>query len=1180
MLEFQAIDWFDYNSTESKEKMVSDSFKNDDHDDHDDHDDGDDDGEKYINKYKAQIFGRTAKGESVAVTITDFTPFFFVQVPDNWTGTHLKLLVNGLKEKMSKAKELAETLQTDMCKIVQRRIFHGFTNKKMFKFVRLVWTNSSAIKYASKIFSRDAQRFEGLSSYKYQVYEIIDPVLQLMQIRGIKPCGWIQIGENKYSKNKNLSTTADISVTCKYTDLVPIYESSISGIVRMSYDIECICQCKDEGFPNFAQAKDEIIQIGMVFRRYPETKSYLRAILTQKKCAPMGDKSVVVIECENERDLLFKFRDLVNKENPDIMYGYNTSGFDDNYIYKRTELLKIDKEFMKMSRNRFIDSIFQEKKLSSSGLGQNIYKMIVSTGRVTIDVMKVVQRDHKLSSYKLDEVAEHFLDENKNDLDHIKLFQNYIEGRPEQIREICEYCIQDCELVHNLVDFLNIIPANMSMSSVSIVPLNYIFMRGQGIKIYSLVADQCRKHGILIADLGNEADGEHFEGAYVIEPESKIHHEPIVVCDFNSLYPSIMIANNFSQDSIVIDKKYDDLPGIKYNTYYYRDPDTDEKKSAKFVDHIENPELMGILPIVLRYLLNERAATRVQIADLYKAIKLIKEASSIEEPELVEKVEKLLRANDRLQNTIQIPLIIDMLKKKKGGDVIVMMKSKIMILDTFQLAFKVVANSIYGQCGSTFSKIKCKPISACVTSEGKNNLTLAQKHVIEKYGAECVYGDSVTADTLIIVRHGDNISRIAVIEFDEMCSVWEEYHNTKIAMVPEDYYIWSDLGWTRIIRFIKHTTKKPIYRVETDVGSVTVTADHSLLLKNGKSIKPTDIIVGKTELMFNDIPQKYTDEWKNGTGRVIKITLLRENTNELVYDFETENHHFAAGVGKLIVHNTDSIFVKFKVDHVVDPTLSEEENNYRKRVESQKLGIRAADEITKLIGRDPMCIAYEKICHPLLILKKKRYMYQKFEKELEQSKAKFIAMGVLLKRRDNCPIVQEIYRDVVDLLMSHGTMKDVVKYLLKKFMKFKQYNKYRKQLNKDKYLEHLKLFTTSKTLKSRDSYKNPERIEHRVLADRMTLRDPGNPPKPNDRIQFVYVKVPDKFNEKGKKIKILQGEKIETPEYIIANNLEIDYKFYLTNKLKVPLEEILMMEYDSEKSKDIYNRLIEKYDST
>jgi DNA polymerase elongation subunit (family B) len=1354
VVEFQAIDWYDYNTTDSKENMVSNNYKTDANNqeevmvpspDSDGDDDGDGDGDIYVNKYKFQIFGRDRQGKSVIVSVNDYTPFYFVQIPDKWGSTHLKLLVSGLKGKLPK--ELAETLMVDKCKIVKRKIFNGFTNGEEFKFVRLVFMNSSAIKYSRKIFSRDQVRFEGLQPHTYQVYESsLDPILQFMQIRDVKPCGWIRAVNCR--PNPLHTCVADINVVTSFSNIVPFQENMIAQFVRESYDIECICQCDDEGFPNFRRRKDEIIQIGSTFRRYPDKNSYIKYIITQKKCAPVDDPLIKVIEAVDEKDLLLKYRDIVNYENPDVRYGYNSHGFDDVYIYERAKLLKIDKEFLKMGRNRFFGSWFQEKKLSSSGLGQNVLKFIESNGRVSLDIMKVIQREHNLPNYKLDFVAEHFLEQNKNDLDHLKLFANYIEGKPEQIREIAEYCVQDCELLHNLVDFLNILPNNMAMSNVSIVPLTYIFMRGQGIKIFSLVSDQCRKHGILIREIESEGTTEGFEGAYVYEPrEAKIFYEPVGVMDFNSLYPSIMIAHNLSQDSIVLDQKYDNLPGIKYNTYQYRNPETGVVKSAKFVDHLANPEFTGILSTILQHLLDERAATREQIKVISNAIGKVKEGAP------VETVIGILKSNERVPNTIRLDEVTELITNKQIDEVIALMKSKIMILDSFQLAFKVCANSIYGQCGSSFSKIRCKAISACVTAQGKNYLKLSEEHVREKYGAETIYGDSVPSDEPILIQTSNGQVDYKTIDELSDGNWYDNYHGNKYWSKPfeANLKVWTEKGWTKIVRVIKHTTQKKIYRVLTHTGCVDVTEDHSLLDPKAKKVTPKDIKVG-TELLHANLPkvemntgiskeeayvyglfyadgscgtyncpsgiksswainkgnldylneakrclevcepnlqfvimdtmesshvyklsprgknvrqlvtkyrnlfydsQKYkivpkcilnatkeikesfmkgyydgdgdkvgpskrmcnkgkigsaglyymvsqlgynvsintrtdhkdkiyritfsNNKFRRNADSIKKLTLLRESTNEYVYDLETESHHFAAGVGRLIVHNTDSIFVKFNVDGVVDPSLPDEENQYRKREECRRLGVQAADEITKKIGIKPMKLGFEKVCHPLMLLRKKRYMYQKFE--FDMRKAQFMAMGVLLKRRDNCAIVQTIYRDIVDILMTHGTMKDVVKYLLKQFMKFKEYNKQRSRLRKEKYAEHLKLFTTSKTLKSRESYKFPERIEHRVLADRMTKRDPGNPPKPNDRIQFVYVKVPIKYDANGKKMKMLQGDMIETPEYILEHNLEIDYKFYLTNKMKEPIMEILEMEYSKEKVKEIFNKLIERYDT-
>ena len=72
-------------------------------------------------------------------------------------------------------------------------------------------------------------------------------------------------------------------------------------------------------------------------------------------------------------------------------------------------------------------------------------------------------------------------------------------------------------------------------------------------------------------------------------------------------------------------------------------------------------------------------------------------------------------------------------------------------------------------------------------------------------------------------------------------------------------------------------------------------------------------------------------------------------------------------------------------------------------------------------------------------------------------------------------------------------------------------------------------------------YKDPDRIAHKVLADRIGRRDPGNKPQPNDRIPYVYIQYKGKNDDV-----ILQGDKIETPSYIIENKVPIDYHFYIT----------------------------------
>ena len=79
--------------------------------------------------------------------------------------------------------------------------------------------------------------------------------------------------------------------------------------------------------------------------------------------------------------------------------------------------------------------------LASSALGDNQLRYLEMPGRCLVDVMKAVQRDHRLDSYKLDSVAEHFLGLNKHDVSPNDIFRLQ-RGTAEDRRTIAEYCVQ------------------------------------------------------------------------------------------------------------------------------------------------------------------------------------------------------------------------------------------------------------------------------------------------------------------------------------------------------------------------------------------------------------------------------------------------------------------------------------------------------------------------------------------------------------------------------------------------------------------------------------------------------------------------------------------------------------------------------------------------------------------
>jgi hypothetical protein len=93
--------------------------------------------------------------------------------------------------------------------------------------------------------------------------------------------------------------------------------------------------------------------------------------------------------------------------------------------------------------------------------------------------------------------------------------------------------------------------------------------------------------------------------------------------------------------------------------------------------------------------------------------------------------------------------------------------------------------------------------------------------------------------------------------------------------------------------------------------------------------------------------------------------------------------------------------------------------------------------------------------------------------------------------------------------------------------------------------------------KQDDLKKAPPYPAHKILADRMAARDAGNAPAVGERMGYVYVMPPA-----GKPVPELQGDRIETPDYIRQTKLEPDYQYYIEHQLMKPLGQLfgLMVE--------------------
>ena len=252
----------------------------------------------------------------------------------------------------------------------------------------------------------------------------------------------------------------------------------------------------------------------------------------------------------------------------DIITGWNIFGFDLEYIMKRAVMTGCDQTFYEMSKMKNHSCELVYKKLSSSALGDNDLKILPMPGRFIFDLFHEVKKGYKLDSYKLDNVSKLYLGDNKIDMPPKEMFARFVEEDPVKLREVAEYCIKDTLLPHRLLSKLSILVNLLEMAKATWVPLCYLVERGQQIKVFSLLTKKAREMGFMVPTISwGQYSAEGYEGATVLEAQKGAYYTPITALDFEGLYPSIMMAHNLCYSSMVMDSKYENIPGVTYETF-------------------------------------------------------------------------------------------------------------------------------------------------------------------------------------------------------------------------------------------------------------------------------------------------------------------------------------------------------------------------------------------------------------------------------------------------------------------------------------------------------------------------------------------------------------------------------------------------------------------------------------
>lgn len=378
---------------------------------------------------------------------------------------------------------------------------------------------------------------------------------------------------------------------------------------------------------------------------------------------------------------------------------------------------------------------------------------------------------------------------------------------------------------------------------------------------------------------------------------------------------------------------------------------------------------------------------------------------------------------------------------------------------------------------------------------------------------------------------------------------------------------WSDRGWTAVTRIIRHETRKRLCRVTTPSGTVTVTEDHSLLDPEGRECRPGEVRIG-TALLHHTLPtpesgpvprdpvlKAATDYWELHGARETALSAQFRQVVELewlgpnpvgapVYDLETGNHHFAAGVGELVVHNTDSVMVGYPRAYAGSKTR-----------DVVKLAEFVAAWIDQYM-RDLMVLEQEKTSEQTLFFGCKNYLMDLFG-------TKILYKGFEPVRRDTLPFVRLTVVRAVEIVLGKvagpgraqpaaayaDRLWDAVAHIKTRLLQLARGEVPIAELTQSQQIRKL-------------VYASPPVAMGAV--EKMQAR--GQRIEIGDRVLFVYCRQPQTA-ETDRRVLVRKARSYIKPDkardladdvtHAIRHNKPVDYEFYYQNKVKNPLRKLL-----------------------
>lgn len=551
------------------------------------------------------------------------------------------------------------------------------------------------------------------------------------------------------------------------------------------------------------------------------------------------DKRVKYIHCKSEEILLKTFIKFWEMDYPDVVSGWNSSGFDMPYIVNRIAVV-LDEEWQKRLSpiGRIYEKIKKKVKFGEPAI------QIVIEGVSSVDYMVLYQKFKldKQESYKLDYIAEVELNEQKLEYEG-QLWELAL----NDWKTFVDYNIKDVELLVKLDDKLRYMKTLRFLSNIGLTNIEKAIdtvpiMNGA-------LAVQARKRDQYIPTFSRVIKEGKNPGAYVRVPKIGLS-ENIVSFDANSLYPSVMISLNLSPETKI--GSYEEIDGVF--KIHHHNGTTYQLSRENFTKYLNEEEICiteagflfsqkkkGIVPEYLDWLYTERK----------KMQKLYKECKNTLE-------------NDKSLNSEDRKILSDNLNR----------------YDSVQYAYKINLNSLYGYMGNAYAPMGDDDIASSVTLTGQAVIRKSADLFVESVQIRHPELDKKEIEDSIV--YGDTDSVYISLKCLESCGVPLMSENS----INPDFYEYCDYienylnsgmsDWAKI--YLKSADPRFVFKREAicDAGIFLKKKYYVLHMIDDEGFKTDKFKYKGVSVVKTTMPKKLKPYLKE----IIETMIISKNKND------------------------------------------------------------------------------------------------------------------------------------------------------------------------------------------------------------------------------------------------------------------------------------------------------------